>query len=278
MTCSPRSELEDFAAALSDGLRAELFLTPKPGLVDLCDSGSHPDLSLSGMLQSIRLLRNYLLELCRALQRGDSLPQLVEIGRLAEQRMYRRLGTNCHRGGIFLCGLLLIGRSRCAGNDPQLLSRAVALAAEEFFSLPGRPDSNGRQVRDRFRVGGIVKEALSGLPSLFEIALPALSDCCGAEERGIWLAMARLMQHVEDTTTLHRCGQTGLARLRKAGLQLETALLAGHDPGPLLFQMNRDFRAMKLTMGGVADLLGVALGCHAHLRQALHAQALPAHG
>ena len=34
------------AAALADGVKAELYLTPKPGLVDLHDCGSHDDLSL----------------------------------------------------------------------------------------------------------------------------------------------------------------------------------------------------------------------------------------
>ena len=266
MNCSHPTELENFSAALIDGLKAELFLTPKPGLVDLYDAGSHSDLSVGGMLQSIRLLHDYLLQLCSELQRGDNLPQLMEIGRLAEKNMYQQLGTNCHRGGIFLCGLLLIGRSRCSSDDPYQLSEAVAGAAEDFFALQDHTKSNGRQVRDRFQVGGIIKEALNGLPSLFGIALPALSDSTCTEENRAWLAMSRLMQNVEDTTTLHRGGQTGLARLRKAGLTLETALISREDPGPLLFQMNRDFRAMNLTMGGVADLLGIGFGCHTYLQ------------
>lgn len=266
MNCSLHSELESFATALIDGLKAELFLTPKPGLVDLYDSGSHSDLSLGSMLSSIRLLDSYLKELCVALSRGDKLEKLVAIGKQAEQRMFDQLQSNSHRGGIFICGLLLTARSRCPNSDPDLLRQAICKAAEDFFNLSQREQSNGQHVRHRFGVGGIVQEALQGLPSLFDIVLPALSDQTVTIQKRAWLAMARLMQTVEDTTTLHRGGQTGLARLRKAGLQLERSLLSGIEPTPLLFKLNQDFKTMNLTMGGVADLLGAGFGCHSYLQ------------
>lgn len=269
MNCSIHSELESFAAALVDGLKAELFLTPKPGLVDLYDSGSHSDLSLDMMLLSIHMLENYLQELCTALSLGENLQHLIAIGKQAEQSMFERLGSNSHRGGIFICGLLLTARARCPATDPALLRREISRAAEDFFNLSHGDRSNGQRVRHRFGVGGIVLEALQGLPSLFDIVIPALSDRTLDAQQRIWLAMSRLMQNVEDTTTLHRCGQTGLARLKKAGKQLEETLVSGIDPGPLLFQLNRDFKTMNLTMGGVADLLGAGFGCHSYLTMRL---------
>jgi triphosphoribosyl-dephospho-CoA synthase len=68
--------------------------------------------------------------------------------------------------------------------------------------------------------------------------------------------MARLMRTVEDTTTLRRCGLTGLARLRRDGARLEELLLAGRDPVPFLVEANDSYRRQRLTMGGVADLIG----------------------
>ncbi len=53
MHCLRISELEELASALVRGTTRELYLTPKPGLVDRADSGSHPDLSLPIMEQSI---------------------------------------------------------------------------------------------------------------------------------------------------------------------------------------------------------------------------------
>jgi len=65
------------------------------------------------------------------------------------------------------------------------------------------------------------------------------------------------MQKVEDTTALRRCGPLGLARLRRDGARLEELLLAGLDPVPFLINANDDYRRERLTMGGVADLIGM---------------------
>ena len=50
------SGLERLADGLARGAALELYLTPKPGLVDLADCGSHPDLSLAVMERSIRIV------------------------------------------------------------------------------------------------------------------------------------------------------------------------------------------------------------------------------
>ena len=60
MNCLLLSDLELFAASLADGIRAELYLTPKPGLVDLLDNGSHADLTLPLMGRSVALFGDYL--------------------------------------------------------------------------------------------------------------------------------------------------------------------------------------------------------------------------
>jgi triphosphoribosyl-dephospho-CoA synthase len=64
------------------------------------------------------------------------------------------------------------------------------------------------------------------------------------------------MQKVEDTTALRRCGPLGLARLRRDGARLEELLLTGLDPVPFLVEANDGYRRQRLTMGGVADLIG----------------------
>lgn len=260
MACLKLSALELFAAALADGIKAELYLTPKPGLVDLSNCGAHKDLSLQKMAHSARLLHDYLFELAGALSQQLPLSEQRKIGQRAEQRMLIELGTNCHRGGIFLTGLLLAAYAEAGSDEPEPLSDAVALVARRYFLQAGSGASNGHRARQRFRTGGIIGEALNGLPGLFQIALPSLLNNSAEFSSGCFLAMARLMQCCDDTTTLHRGGQTGLARLRKAGQQLEDRLLRGLPPEPLLRRQNRDFCSANLTMGGVADLLGVTFG------------------
>jgi len=263
---STSSRLEILATALANGLRAELYLTPKPGLVDLIDKGAHPDLNLYLMCCSIRLVDDYLQKLAKALHEDAGPAELIAIGRHAEQTMVNQLGSNTHRGGIFLCGLLLVAAHRTDPDDPEALHQSVKQVAAAFFADREEHISNGEMVRRRFPAAGIVAEALAGLPALFGTILPILHDRQTLEDpRRIYLALARLMQTVQDSTSIHRCGEQGLILLRQAGKRLENCILAGHDPTPLLQQTNREFCRHNLTMGGVADLLGVGLGYAGYL-------------
>jgi triphosphoribosyl-dephospho-CoA synthase len=263
MNCCAISATEALAAALLRGLSAELTLTPKPGLVDLWDNGSHADLTLPKMLASIELLGFYFDQLIRALAAGAGRAELIALGRAAEERMQSRLGTNTHKGAIFLGGLLLLARFRAGGDEPESLRSAVVEVAEEIIAQLSPGASHGAAVRQNYQVGGILAEARAGLPSLFDVALPAWQQSqspCGQPSRGSFAMLAALMQRVEDTTALHRCGPLGLERLRRDGRELELLLGRGEDPVPLLQALNVDYRQLNLTMGGVADLLGLAFG------------------
>lgn len=263
---STSSRLEILATALANGLRAELYLTPKPGLVDLRDNGAHPDLNLLFMCRSIRLVDGYLQELAGALLRDAGQDELIAIGRHTEIAMMNQLGSNTHRGGIFLCGLILVAARHTDPDDPKALQQSVKKIAATFFADRENHNSNGDLVRHRHPAAGIVAEALAGLPNLFDSILPILCDRRTLEDpRRIFLALARLMQRVQDSTSIHRCGERGLILLRQAGQRLENCLLSGHDPTPLLQQTNRDFCRLNLTMGGVADLLGAGLGYAGYL-------------
>ncbi|HXV20917.1 MAG TPA: triphosphoribosyl-dephospho-CoA synthase, partial [Desulfuromonadales bacterium] len=266
MNCSPLSQTERLAVSLIQGLRAELFLTPKPGLVDLIDSGSHPDLSLAKMSASIDLVANYFAHLLVALNAGATLAELVAAGRRAEERMLATLGTNTHKGAIFLGGLLLVARFRATAAE-QPLQPTVAAVAREVLAFSPPAATNGQAARAAYRTGGIVAEARAGLPCLFGVALPAYRQALragGGAQHAAFFMLSRLMQTVEDTTALHRCGRAGLAQLQRDGRLLEAMLTEGFDPVPLLTKLNLEYRALNLTMGGVADLLGVAFGCLAY--------------
>ena len=273
--------LRGLAGALMHGARAELDLTPKPGLVDRLDSGSHPDLTYGQMRRSIDLLEVYYRELIEALECApfagevrrldESTWQLcLAAGRAAEARMFDEIGANAHRGYIFLSGLVLLSAAEAGSARPEDLRPAIARVAARFFDVGVCADSGeveerpGQRVRRLERTGGIEAEARAGLPSVFDAAIPPLSapdTACGAmrHEGGTFAAMAALMLLLEDTTTLHRGGRTGLERIRRDGARLSAVLSRGEDPAPLLAQWNDEYRAMGLTMGGVADCLALAI-------------------
>jgi len=263
------------AQAIVRGARDELDLTPKPGLVDRRDRGSHPDLTYEGMARSVALLPLYCDELI-ALRgcadpdrdgRGD-LAACVAAGRRAEARMRDAAGSNAHRGLIFLGGLAVLAAcDACREGAPAVareLRPRVARLAQEFCGSPaaGAAMTPGAQARMAHGVQGILGEALAGLPAVFDAGLPAyrrMLERSGDRRRAALRAMAELMRTVEDTTALHRAGPAGLARVRGDGARLATLLDGGADPDGHLARWNDEYRAMDLTMGGVADCLALTL-------------------
>lgn len=250
------------AETLSRGALLELELTPKPGLVDRRDAGSHPDLTFDAMRRSALILPAYhdaLLERC-----GEGLAACAAEGLEAEARMFAEAGSNAHKGYIFLSGLLLLAAVKCRGRLADLPG-AVAELAAEFFGAAAEGDTHGARARAELGLGGIRAEALAGLPAVFERGWPAYREALARgwdAERAAFRALAALMTSVEDTTSVRRGGLEGLARVRRDGEALAALLDGGGDPGPFLAGLNRDYVAANLTMGGVADCLALTLALH----------------
>jgi holo-ACP synthase CitX len=274
------------AHALVAGARAELELTPKPGLVDLEGPGSHPDLDVEAMRRSVALLPRYFDALLEARAEGAGLSALAAIGREAEARMWRAIGSNAHAGQIFLGGLLLAALPEpdapADGGAPAIdrWRRRIGELADQHFAAAPAPSSHGARVRARYGVSGIAGEARAGLPLVFERALPCYR---AARERGedprraTYRAMALTMQTLEDTTALHRCGEAGLARLRSDGVELAAQLDDDAAwPGEVerrLRALDVSYRAQNLTMGGVADSLALTVALSLLLDQLGEARA-----
>lgn len=263
MNCSASSTLETLAVSLVRGARLELHLTPKPGLVNLADCGSHPDLSVDIMERSIAYLADYLDEMVVSLVAGQPFAQQRAIGVRAEQRLLGELRTNTHKGYIFLSGMLLIAHGNAASSDERAIRTALGALADEFFRTPGELPTHGHCARQKYRAGGIVVESINGFPSLFDEGLPVFRRTLqqqGCFRAASFALLARLMQSVDDTTTLHRAGADGLARVKRDGQRLEALVAAGDDYAACLRELNGDYVRMNITIGGVADMLGIAYG------------------
>lgn len=249
------------ASALAEGAKMELYLTPKPGLVDLEDTGSHTDLNIPVMEASIGYVAEYLDAISESLLAGEAFPFQKQIAIEAEQKLYSSLGTNTHKGYIFLSGMLLIAmwhaKSVCAADVRVSLARL----SQEYFLNHSTGLTNGSVVREKLAVKGIVLEATLAYPALFDVALPAYRELTAhnrSHEEASFLMLARLMQVVEDTTTLHRGGARGLARVKSDGEALERVIIECGDYVGLLRELNRAYVQENLTIGGVADMIGLA--------------------
>jgi triphosphoribosyl-dephospho-CoA synthase len=256
----PRSILPGtLATSLRMGALRELDLTPKPGLVDRRDSGSHADLSYASMLASVELLPLYFDEILGCHQNRRPLQDFVQAGIDAENRMVREIQSNAHKGFIFLSGLVLMAACAC-GGQADLLREKISEIAATFFSHFGSTVSHGAGIRNCYGLGGIQAEAEQGLPAVFEHGWPryreALEAGWGGEQASFYL-MSVLMQRVEDTTAIRRCGLEGLSRLRRDGARLQRLLERQQAPEQMLTDLNQEYRRSGLTMGGVADCMAL---------------------
>lgn len=259
-----RNYLEKLAHNLVRGAFMELYLTPKPGLVDLADSGPLPGLDIARMEESLKIVALYLLDLSQAVAGGADLAEQVRLGAAAERAVQRAIGSSCHKGYIFLGGLLICASACAPSRDETALRASIAALAARFFEH-GEPGSSTR-VRNRFQGGGIREEALAGLPSLFEQALPVFRREVASGNRGsaVFAMLGRLMQTVEDGTTLKSGGRSGLKTVREDGRYLERMVAQRDDFLAFLAERNSHYTSVRLTMGGVAGVLALALAWLSH--------------
>lgn len=257
--------------------RALLFeaaTTPKPGLVDRRNNGSHKDMDLFSFLASSAALQPYF-DQCAAIgQTTAHLPpeetfrQLRRPGRLAEGDMLRATGgVNTHKGAVFLLGILCgaLGRldSSVWANPDAVLTECAAmtkgLTAQECARQ--RNTTAGEQFFAAHGIRGIRGEAEAGLPTVKKHGLPAMNAAldagCALEEAGC-RALVAMMAAAEDTALLHRSGMDGWESAKAQA----SALLHQGITKEALMQMDDDFIRRSWSPGGSADLLAVCYLLH----------------
>ncbi|MCP3463169.1 triphosphoribosyl-dephospho-CoA synthase MdcB [Bradyrhizobium sp. CCGUVB23] len=248
-------------------LKSEVETYPKPGLVSHIDTGAHSDMDAEILCRSADTLGPFFEDLATAGAEGGGMSRLRVIGVAAERAMLATTcGVNTHRGAIFGLGLLCAAAGyRSAVGFHKPLGELVAQRwGEDILSGPRSLRSHGAVAARRYGAGGARAEAARGFPSVYEIALPALSAARklapnDEEAVRVQTCMA-LIADVADTNLLHRGGSEGLLFARASA----TAFLAAGGVGSFgwrkqAMKIHRAFVARNLSPGGSADLLAMAL-------------------
>ena len=264
---------EIIASCAINSLIDEVHTTPKPGLVDRRNNGSHNDMDLRLFEISARSLQSYF-KMCvqigqetACLTPEETFSSLRQAGLEAEKTMYQATGgVNTHKGAIYTMGILCgsIGRLWRADAPIADIDRILAECGKvaqasvkaDFAAADG--STAGQRLYLKYGLGGIRAEVAAGLPSVKGIALPcyqtALDNGLSKNDAGV-LALLHLITHVDDTNLHHRGGSEGA---HWAARTVETFL---HDhPNPTLEQLEAlddAFIARNLSPGGCADLLAV---------------------
>ena len=265
------------AAQGARALLYEVSTTPKPGLVDRHNNGSHKDMDVFTFLDSTASLMPYL-ERAVAIGQAtahrmpeETFERLREAGLRAERTMLQATGgVNTHKGAIFslgcvlgACGRLWTPEGPCRAPEKILAEcgRMSTPAAESFFAALTR--ENARTAGERLYVEtgarGVRGEAAGGFPAVLKIGLPALRAAldqgAGLEEAGT-AALLALAAGTVDTNLFARGGLEG----QRWAVQQAGALLEG-SPRPNLEAVRELDRAMiqrNLSPGGYADLLAAS--------------------
>lgn len=260
-----------FAEAIADAavqsLLEEVSLTPKPGLVDRRNNGSHKDMDLSIFIASAHALRSYYREcftIGTQMPQNDIFPALREAGLRAEQAMYQATkGVNTHKGAIFTMGILCGSIGALFAADPHFDTGAIfrqaahicaASLEKELANASG--NTAGEQLYLSHGIAGARGEAAKGFPSVQQaLGFYHKQITSGAEKNEALLrTLLHLIAFVEDTNLLHRGGPDGA---KWAALAAASIL-----PSPTTSQLEAlddAFISKNLSPGGCADLLAAVI-------------------
>lgn len=257
---------EEIARLAVQSLLCELYATPKPGLVDLRNNGSHKDMDLFTFLGSAASLWPYFRRCAHIgmatarLAPEETFQQLQQAGLEAEKAMYRAtVGVNTHKGAIFTLGLFCGSAGRLLKFDPEAMGAECA-AMTRNLSLDGHSTAGGK-LYAAHGITGARGQARAGFPAVMNIGLPALEQGAhlGLNRAGCGALLA-IMSQVDDTNLIKRSSPDD-----HRALQQELQRLLAQTPYPdqtALEQLDDRFIERNLSPGGSADLLAASFFLH----------------
>jgi triphosphoribosyl-dephospho-CoA synthase len=250
-------------------LLREVFLTPKPGLVDRHNSGAHRDMDIRTFVASARAIRPWWAKFFDCGAAGGGLARLRRLGLECERTMFAATGgVNTHKGSIFAFGLLCGAAGRLAARS-QPLARAT-LCAEvatlcgglvEEMRGDGAAASAGVRLYREHGVAGARGEAASGFAPVRTRALPEYDRLraagCG-EAAALHGALLALLAFNVDTNLLARGGPAGLRFMQQEAAALRASGGAEADGyTSTIERLDAAAIARNLSPSGSADLLAV---------------------
>lgn len=256
-------------ALAAESLRSEVYTTPKPGLVDQNNCGSHQDMDLVLFVASANALEGYFASCARigmetaGRSPAETFSMLRAEGLAAEQTMYAVTGgVNTHKGAIFTMGLLCGAAGRTLSRQPEaLLSEVKAmtkgLTARDLAGITAEnATTTGQRLYAQHGITGVRGQAEHGFPAILQVGLPVLEQ---GLQQGLSLndagcaALLHILAATDDTNMISR---SNVATAKAVAAEL-TALLEQnpYPSGETLLALDRAFIERNLSPGGSADLL-----------------------
>ena len=254
-------------------LYQEVNTTPKPGLVDKRNCGSHKDMTIRHFFVSANALREYFTRFTEAgfLTRDEdpkvTFQKIRDIGKEAEEAMLRATrGVNTHKGAIFSMGLLCAAAGRLS---PDLWSAetlldecrkmAEGITKEDFAHVTAEnAKTAGEQFFVLYGITGVRGQAEAGFPAVRDVGMPILME---GLKKGLSLndagcaALLHILAATDDTNLIRRSD-----RETQKAVQEQVKAFLKETPFPAIEQIEKlddEFIQKNLSPGGSADLLAM---------------------
>ena len=262
------------ASSACEAILDEVLTSPKPGLVDRFNNGSHRDMDTFTFASSTAALYPYFYTcaLTGAKTADEStkvtFEKIRKEGKLAEERMLQATGgVNTHRGAIFSMGILCAAAGRLSRADwsadrlrKECADMAAGIVCRDFGKAEERlhPLTYGERLYCECGVTGVRGEAEAGFPLVFETGYPRLLEGLAV---GLSLndagcaALLAIMAGNTDTNVIHRSSMESLR-----GLQERIKALLKDNPYPAreeLEKLDAEVTCRNISPGGSADLLAM---------------------
>ena len=258
----------DRASLIADlavlALLFEAATTPKPGLVDLDNSGAHCDMDFMMFSKSAGSLHNYF----RTAALAADFSSLRKLGLEAEKKMLSVTGgVNTHKGAVFSVGLICSALGKLSDEDIHDSRKVLDTAGEMAGGIVKKDLGHvtmenavaaGEKIYAQYGITGIRGEAEGGFNSVKTLSIPVvvslLKDGYTLNEAGR-TALLNLIAGTDDTNLIKRGGYAESRRVRERVIGIlekeecpqETELKA----------LDMEFTKKNLSPGGCADLLSV---------------------
>jgi len=258
-------EASNFASLCKDALISEVNITPKPGLVDRANNGSHKDMNYESFMNSANALEPYFKEMYITSFRHEGnakelFLKLRAIGLEAEKAMYKATDNiNTHMGMIFSLAII-IGAYASIDAEVTITNlkqrcKQIARYSLNDYSKDTKP-SGARLI------------ASQGFAIIFDEALKELENNLinyQFNEAAI-LTLLFLMANIDDNNIIRRSDNTQAAYLKKEAKELLNDIKMNKDNQNLIItkvkELDKQYQQRWLSPGGSADLLALCILIH----------------
>ena len=264
----------------------EAVLTPKPGLVDAVDTGSHKDMDIFTFIDSSsNLFKGFYLYAEAGLTCEKSEKELFKeirkIGIAVENEMFLTTSNiNTHKGINFSIGTVLAATGYYLRNNREKIysfkpddttevlstvrSMTEGLVKSDFEGIKKKNKlTHGERLYLETGFSGIRGEAENGFPAVENTALPRLREVSLlsiSKEQKILDVLFHIMSVSDDSNVVNRGGLEALEFVKKSAFDfLHGGVIWDDDYREKINQLNRLFVEKNISPGGSADLLSLTL-------------------